>query len=199
MTTNDPTDLPLLRRRLQRLRDTPLPAAADACIVCITKPADGGEDRKCSRCRDYGLPAPPTECIHCKRPADGLDGFCSRCRAEDACQDFVENLTNAMEPFLDTRFAPHRHGWPRPAYYLDRPDFENDTDLAEIQAGYDLIAAGAQKLIGLALGHPVEMWQNKLSYGFDAGQFMGISACFEYWDAEDEDPAPATDDTRPAR
>ena len=89
---------------------------------------------------------PTATCIYCtERPADGEDKHCAKCRAEQASQSLINNLTDALENFLDDRWAPHRHGY-RPSYYLTRPAFD-DATFDRIEAAYNQIVAGARQLI----------------------------------------------------
>src|ERR1700758_4076203 len=67
-------------------------------------------------------PMPP--CRRCGKPADGLDYLCTRCRAIWACDQLVNDLTNALECFLENRWAPHEYERPRPAYYHTGPNFD---------------------------------------------------------------------------
>lgn len=93
----------------------------------------------------------------CESQADGLDGLCTPCRAGSACAGLAEDLTAALEEFLDARWSPHTYGHPRPAYYLDAPAFGGDPLVydAEIAAACQQMAAGAKQLIELALGRRV--------------------------------------------
>lgn len=119
-------------------------------------------------------------CYYCKKePADGEDRFCSVCRAEDACQSLTERLTDALENFLDNRWAPHRYGQ-RPSYYLKEPAFE-DATYREIEAAYNQVVAGTKRLIELAVGRPVKLWHG-LNYE-EPQHFMGICAGLE-WEYE---------------
>jgi hypothetical protein len=95
-------------------------------------------------------------CRFCEGQADGLDRLCTPCRAESACTGLAEDLTDALEEFLDARWSPHEYGR-RPAYYLDAPAFGGDPLVydAKIAAACQQIAAGAKQLIELALGRPV--------------------------------------------
>ena len=58
------------------------------------------------------------------KPACGHDQMCGRCRAIWACDRMSDGPTNALENFLDARWAPHEYGKPRPAYYGDLPFVE---------------------------------------------------------------------------
>jgi DNA-binding CsgD family transcriptional regulator len=60
-------------------------------------------------------PSPMPPCQRCGKPADGLDYFCTRCRAIHACDLLCDRLTNALENFLDDRWSPHEYDKPRPA------------------------------------------------------------------------------------
>ena len=102
-----------------------------------------------------------TPCHYCKKnPADGRDGMCTPCRAEDACISLTETLTDALENFLDDRWFPHEFGYLRPAYYRDAPDFAGDPWVyeAKIAGAYQQIVTGAQQLIELALGRRVALY-----------------------------------------
>jgi hypothetical protein len=66
-------------------------------------------------------------CRFCESQADGLDRLCTPCRAESACTGLSDDLTDALENFLDARWSPHQFGLPPPAYYLDAPAFGGDS------------------------------------------------------------------------
>jgi hypothetical protein len=65
-------------------------------------------------------PTPMRPCLLCKKPADTPDGMCTPCRAEIACANLCQGLTDTMEDFLDDRWAPHKFG----DYYYDAPIFD---------------------------------------------------------------------------
>ncbi len=48
-----------------------------------------------------------TTCRSCKELADDQDGSCSICRAEATCAELAENVTDALEAFLDAWYSPH--------------------------------------------------------------------------------------------
>ncbi len=117
----------------------------------------------------------------CENQADGLDGLCTPCRAESACIGLTEDLTAALENFLDARWAPHKYGYRRPAYYLDAPAFGGDPLVydAEIAAACQQIAAGAKRLIELALGRPVSVEAHPHYYRGDNFDGFYASLYFE--------------------
>jgi hypothetical protein len=93
-------------------------------------------------------------CWCCFEPADDQDGFCSACRAEEACTDLTENVSNALENFLDARYSPHDG----PVYYRESPVFDKDApELIEIAAACEQVTAGVKRLMELALGRKVVM------------------------------------------
>jgi len=95
-----------------------------------------------------------TTCRCCPEPADAQDGFCSVCRAENACTDLTQNVTNALEIFLDARYSPHEG----PAYYRKSPAFDPDApELTEIAAACEQVTEGVKRLLELALGKKVVM------------------------------------------
>src|ERR1700761_7261424 len=130
---------------------------------------------------------PTIPCRHCgKNQADDGDGLCTPCRAESACTDLTENITDALENFLDARWWPHDG---RGNYYRDAPAFkfpasappfeispkEKDKIAAEeymkaIGAAYDQVVAGVQRLIQLALDRQVQLSSGIMCYdgGFHA-------------------------------
>ena len=126
-------------------------------------------------------PTPNPTCMQCEEPADGLDRFCTPCRAESACTNLTIDLTNALENFLDARWSPHEFGRSRPAYYLE-PPHEFELILPEIEAAYDQIVAGAQRLIKLAIGQPVVMESGVEFYGSDLGGDIGGFNAYVQWD-----------------
>ena len=110
-------------------------------------------------------------------PADGLDGLCTPCRAEAACTGLTNDLTNALESFLDARWSPQDS---RGHYYPKSPAFDGDP-LAyqdEINAAY------AEVLIELAVGRRVRMEETGVEY-YLPDDFDGFHACVE-WFPEDE-------------
>jgi hypothetical protein len=106
------------------------------------------------RCRGLRGERPMTEptsttCRYCGKPADDQDGMCSVCRAEAACTELTENVTEALETFLDARYSPHNG----PACYRKSPAFdENAPEFIEIAAACEQVTAGVKRLIELALG-----------------------------------------------
>ena len=98
-------------------------------------------------------PSPMPQCRRCGKPADGLDHLCTRCRAIRACDRLVNDLTSALECFLDNRWAPHEYEQPRPAYYHTRPNFDGDQKehLQQIAAAHTQLAAAASRLVKLAM------------------------------------------------
>jgi len=118
-------------------------------------------------------------CRFCESQADGLDRLCTPCRAESACTGLTDDLTDALENFLDARWSPHKYGY-RPAYYLDAPAFGGDPLAydAEIAAACQQIAAGAKQLIELALGRPVSAEISPTYYPGD--DFDGFHASLEF-------------------
>ncbi|WP_310773649.1 hypothetical protein [Mycobacterium sp. Z3061] len=93
-------------------------------------------------------------CTSCRESADEQDRSCSGCRAERACTELTENVTAALEIFLDAVYSPHSG----PVYYRRSPAFEKDApELAEIATACEQVTAGVKRLIGLALGRDVEM------------------------------------------
>jgi hypothetical protein len=110
--------------------------------------------------------------------------MCTSCRAEWACIDLTQSLTDTLEIFLDARWSPHRFDRERPSYYLDAPAFDDDSVFDGITAAYDQIVAGAQRLIELAIGRPVVMWAG-VGYQ-DPDDFMGIYAGID-WGLKDEE------------
>jgi hypothetical protein len=129
---------------------------------------------------------PPIPCRHCgKNQADDGDGLCTPCRAESACTDLTENITGALENFLDARWWPHDG---RGNYYRDAPAFKypasapirNLTEgegqdrrgeyMKAIAAAYDQVVAGVQRLIQLALDRQVQLSSGIMCYdgGFHA-------------------------------
>ena len=107
--------------------------------------------------RPREAPRPEGPCRRCGKPADGLDQLCDPCRAIWACDRLCDNLTNALENFADDRWAPHEYGKPRPAYYLDAPNFGGDPApyMAQITTAHTQLAAAASRLVKLAMGDEV--------------------------------------------
>jgi hypothetical protein len=117
---------------------------------------------------------PPIPCRHCgKNQADDGDGLCTPCRAESACIGLADDITGALENFLDARWWPHDG---RGNYYREAPAFkfpagapsfeisvkEKDKIAAHeymraIAAAYDQVVNGVQRLIQLALDRQVQM------------------------------------------
>jgi hypothetical protein len=119
-------------------------------------------------------------CRSCNELADHQDGLCSVCRAEGACTGLAEDITNALEIFLDARYSPHNG----PAYYRKSPAFGEDAaELTEIGAACEQVTAGVKRLIELALGRKVEVdagpWHD--FYGCGCA-YDGWHACLEWWD-----------------
>jgi hypothetical protein len=98
-------------------------------------------------------PSPMPPCRGCGKPADGLDHLCTRCRAIRACDQLVNDLTNALECFLDNRWSPHEYDRPRPAYYHTMPNFDGDPvqHLQQITAAHTQLAAATSRLVKLAM------------------------------------------------
>ena len=97
-----------------------------------------------------------TTCRYCKKPADDQDGLCSvcRCRAEAACTELTEHVTDALETFLDARFSPHNG----PTYFPKSPAYDEDApEQTEIAAACEQLTTGVKRLIELALGRKVRM------------------------------------------
>ena len=82
--------------------------------------------------------------------------------------------------FFDARWAPHRFGSLRPAYYLDAPDFNDESVYGEIVAAYDQVVAAAKRLIELAVGRRVQMSSAVHYNGPD--DFDGFHAAVEWED-----------------
>ena len=108
--------------------------------------------------------------------------MCDPCRAIWICDRLCDNLTDALENFLDDRWAPHRSG-ERPSYYLDAPTFDNLT-LCDIVAAYNQSVSGTQRLIELAVGRPVQM---RHGIHYEDTRHYGIAALVE-WDYPEELP-----------
>jgi hypothetical protein len=64
----------------------------------------------------------PAKCRHCeKNTADAGDGFCTPCRAKNACTGLTKDITSALESFLNARWAPTRHGDPNAEFCFSTP------------------------------------------------------------------------------
>ncbi len=121
----------------------------------------------------------PTVCKNCNKLADDRDGFCSVCRAESACTDLTEDITAALETFLDARYSPHNG----PVYYRKSPVFHRDASkLTEIAAACEQMTAAVKRLIELALGRKVEMSTGPWHDFYDP--YSGWHACLEWWEHE---------------
>jgi hypothetical protein len=140
-------------------------------------------------------PMPP--CRRCGKPADGLDHLCTRCRAIWACDHLVDDLTNALENFLDARWSPHEYDQPRPAYYLTRPNFDGDPEyhMHQIAAAQTQLAAAASRLIKLAMPAGLRT-KAEPSYSpyyrpdDDPEEFGGFCAAIDWGFAGASDPEP---------
>lgn len=120
-----------------------------------------------------------TTCRFCKELADDQDGLCSVCRAESACTELTEDVTTALETFLDARYSPHIES----AYYRKSPVFDEDApELTEIAAACEQVTAGVKRLMELALGRKVEMSAGPWHDFYDP--YDGWHAYLEWWDDE---------------
>ena len=127
----------------------------------------------------------PCRANGCPDTADGLDLLCGHHRAVWACRGLSNDITNAVENFLDARFCPHRHGEATPSYYLDKPDFgeAGERGMAEIIEAHALIADGVQRLLQLAMGPRWRVTINDETpffYDGDNPDDGGIHALIEY-------------------
>ena len=129
-------------------------------------------------------PPPLATCSSCgKTQADGLDGWCTPCRSISACHGLCQDLTDALENFLDARWAPHEAGMRRPAYYLDEPDFGDRwaEHMAEIIEAHAQIGAVADRLVRLAMG---PAWLARVEsyepHHYGTNMFDGFHASFDF-------------------
>ncbi len=121
-----------------------------------------------------------TTCRWCKELADDQDGFCSVCRAESACTELTEDVTGALEVFLDARYSPHNGSG---GYYRKSSAFDRDApELTEIAVACEQVTAGVKRLIELALGREVVMIAGPWHDFYDF--YDGWHACLEWQDAE---------------
>jgi hypothetical protein len=126
-------------------------------------------------------------CRRCGKPADNLDQLCDPCRAIWACDRLCDDLTNALENFLDNRWCPHEYGKRRPAYYLDRPSFGDDEAecMAQITTAHRQVAAAAARLVKLAM-RPQARAKAEASYEpyyygpDDPDEYPGIHAAIDW-------------------
>jgi hypothetical protein len=120
-----------------------------------------------------------TTCRSCKELADDQDGFCAVCRAEAACAGLTEDVSNALEDFLDTRYSPHKGS----TYYRTSPTFDEDApEVTEIAAACDQVTAGVKRLIELALGRKVKMYAG--SWHDFYCPYEGWHAYLDWWEDE---------------
>jgi hypothetical protein len=110
-------------------------------------------ERPAPRNIDDPWPSPMPQCRRCGKASDGLDHLCTRCRAIWACDQLVNDLTNALECFLDNRWSPHEYEQPRPAYYHAKPNFDGDQKryVQQIVAAHTQLATAASRLVKLAM------------------------------------------------
>ena len=130
-------------------------------------------------------PTPLSPCRHCKNfSADGLDRHCTRCRIECACTGLTDGLTTLLENFLDNRRAPHEFGQPRPAYYVDKPNFDGDPApyMARIATAHMQFAAAASQLVQLAMPSELRAKAEPAyePHYFDPEEFDGIHAAIDW-------------------
>ena len=144
--------------------------------------------------RPQEVPRPEGPCRRCGKPADGLDQMCDPCRAIWACDRLCDSLTNALENFLDDRWAPHEYGKPRPAYYVDKPNFDGDPApyMARIATAHMQIAAAASRLVKLAMGPGVRAKAEgpREPFYWDPEEFDGTHAAIDWGfaDTSSDDP-----------
>jgi hypothetical protein len=152
-------------------------------IDTCTEPA-----REPNRNIENPWPSPMPPCRRCGKPDDGLDHLCTRCRAIWAWDQLVNDLTNALENFLDNRWAPHEYGRPRPAHYHTKPNFDGDhkQHLEQITTVHAQLASAASRLVKLAM--PLELRAKAETaykpfwWGADdsSDEFDGIHAAIEW-------------------
>jgi hypothetical protein len=146
---------------------------------------------------DDPWPSPMPPCQRCGEPADGLDYYCTRCRAIKACDNLCNSLSNALENFLDDRWSPHEFERTRPAYYHTKPAFDGDPEqyLKKIAAAQNQLAEVATRLIRLALPEDLhgraEAPYKPFFYGPDDFEgFDGIHAMVDWGYAKKSNAAP---------
>jgi hypothetical protein len=148
-------------------------------------------------------PMPP--CRRCGKASDGLDHLCTQCRAITSVDRLVDNLTNALENFLDDRWSPHEWGQPRPAFYYDRPNFDGDETpyMQQIGVAQAQLAAAATRLAQLAMppGVKAKAVAAYEPYWFNEGtphgggppeEYNGIHAALDWGFAEASSTEPIT-------
>jgi hypothetical protein len=126
-------------------------------------------------------------CLVCKKEGADPDRLHPQCRAILTGHRLCNDLTNALEYFLDFRWSPHEYGKPHPAYWLPKPNFEGDEAeyMAVIEEAYEEIAEAADRLIKLSMGPNAGVEAYRVWYPSDPDEFDGIHACFDLVEEDD--------------